>query len=63
MEILLGIEARDLDIIVLLVEYFNVDESLPRHDRLHEAEIEAPDHDDAQNHSQWRHYNPVLNVR
>ena len=62
MQILLRHEARNVDVAVLLVEHLNPNEPLPRHDGLHEAEVEAPNHNDTENDSQRRHDDPILNV-
>ena len=62
MKILLRVEPRYLDVVVLLVEDFNIYEALPCHDCLHETEVEAPDHDDGQNNGQRRHHNPILDI-
>lgn len=61
-EILLGIETRDVEVIVALVHHFDIDEALPCHHSLHESEVEAPYHDDAQNDCQRSHDDPVLDV-
>ena len=62
MQVLLGLEPRDEDVAITLVHDLDVDESLPRHDCLHEAEVEAPDHDDSEDDAQRCHDDPVLDV-
>lgn len=62
MKVLLCHVARDVDVAVLLVEDLDPDESLARHNGLHEAEVEAPDHDDTEYNCQRSHNDPILNV-
>ena len=62
MQVLLGLEPRDEDVAITLVHDLDVDESLARHDCLHEAEVEAPDHDDSEDDAQRCHDDPVLDV-
>lgn len=61
-QILLGLKSGYEDIAVPMVHHFYVDEALACHDGLHEAEIEAPDHDNTKYNRQRRHDNPILNI-
>lgn len=61
MQILLCFKPRYLNI-VLLVEYFYIDQFLSCSDSLHESEIEAPDHDDTKDNWKRHHNNPILNI-
>ena len=45
-----------------MVKNFNPNETFSSHHSLHEPEVEAPDHNDAQDDSQWCHNDPVLNI-
>lgn len=62
MQILFCLKTRNMYIIVLVIHDFNIDEAFASHYCLHEAEIEAPNHNDAENDAQRCHYNPVIDI-
>lgn len=62
MQILFGHESWNIDITVLLVEYFYPYKPFSCHNSFHKTEIEAPDHDDSKNDGKRSHNNPILNV-
>ena len=61
-QILFCFESGDVDITITLIHDLYVNQTFAGHDSFHETEVEAPDHDDAQDNTQRRHHNPVFDV-
>ena len=61
-QVLLRQESRNSDLTRPMVENLDPDEPLPGHHCLHEPKVEAPNHDDAENDREGRHYDPVLYI-
>ena len=61
-QVLFGLDARDEEVIISLIHYFNIDQASPRHYSFHEPKVEAPNHYDSEYHAKRKHYNPIFNI-
>lgn len=62
MQVLLGLEAGDVEIAIALVHHLHVDEAPSSHHSFHETEVKAPDHDDTKDYAEWEHDNPIFDI-